>query len=398
MARLSFLLLGITLFLASFAQIEFINGTNNDVTSISYSPDGKYIVSGCWDGHVYVYRNDSTPEMLFSFEDLISPITSLAFTRDSRKLLVAGMDGSINQYLFHHVDSLEDYVELDTTYSFTKRPVNKVSYGPGMRMIFAADENNRLIVYDSKKGVNRDVKTEASVMTYAVSVDRLNYFVVTKGNTAIIQYNIQGKEIRRFEGHTNDVNDLAVTLDRKYLISASSDKTVRLWNLQKGELEHTFTDHTWNVNSVIVDPYSKYVVSCGIDGLINVYSIADKSLLHSYKSPNGMCTDVSISPDLKTLIVGIQVNNPSNGHGFNMLSSGIERPKTAQELKAEELERIRAEKQRAMEEKIKARQDAREAKKPSHVKTETSTESDTKKPKQKVVKKTDQVEISIDNE
>lgn len=390
MARLSLFLLGIALFLGSSAQIEFINGADNDVTSISYSPDGEYIVSGCWDGHVYIYKNDSTPELLFSFEDQISPITSLAFTRDSRHLLVAGQDGAINQYIFHHVDSLEDFIELDTTYAFTKRPVNKVCYGPGMRMIFAADENNRLIAYDSKKRVNRDIKTDAPVLTFAISIDRLNYFVVTKGNPSIIQYNIQGKEVRRFEGHSNDVNDLAVTVDRKYLISASSDKTVRIWNLQKGELAHTFTEHTWNVNSVEVDPYSKYIISCGIDGLINIYSIEDKTLLHSYKSPDGMCTDVSISPDLKTLAVGIQVNNPSKGHGFNLLSSGIERPKTAQELKAEELARIRAEKQKQLEEKIKAKKEAEKTKKPEP----KSTKSE---PKQKVIKKTEQVEISIDN-
>lgn len=392
MARLAILLLSSFVFLSGFAQEEFVNGTDNDVTSISYSPDGEYIVAGCWDGNVYIYSNDSVPELLVSFSDNVSPVTSVSFTRDSRKLLVAGQDGSIRQYAFMHKDSMDNLFALDTTYQFSKRPINKASYGPGMRMLFAADDNNRLIAYDTKKKVHRDVKTAGPVRTYAISVDRMNYYLTTSGNPAIIQYNIQGNEIRRFEGHTNDVNALAVTLDRKYLISASADKTVRIWNLQTGDLEHTFTDHTWEIKGLMVDPYSKYIVSCGIDGLVNVYSIEEKKLLHSYTSKNGMCMDVSISPDLKNLAVALQVNNPSNGHGYNLLASGVERPKTQQEIRAEEIEKAKAEKQRIMEEKIKARQDAKAA----AAVDKTDKSDKTEKPK-KVIQKTDQVEISIED-
>jgi WD40 repeat protein len=47
--------------------------------------------------------------------------------------------------------------------------------------------------------------------------------------------------VRKFTGHTDVINCLQISYNNRYLISGSSDKLVKVWNLGNGEILHTFT-------------------------------------------------------------------------------------------------------------------------------------------------------------
>jgi WD40 repeat protein len=48
-------------------------------------------------------------------------------------------------------------------------------------------------------------------------------------------WNIEsGREIRRFEGHTNHVISVSFSHDGRYALSGSDDHTIRLWDIESG--------------------------------------------------------------------------------------------------------------------------------------------------------------------
>ena len=60
-----------------------------------------------------------------------------------------------------------------------------------------------------------------------------------------------------FQNHINIVTCIAITNDNKYIVSGSSDMTVRIWNFQAKIQEAVLQGHTDSVYSIVVTTDSK---------------------------------------------------------------------------------------------------------------------------------------------
>ena len=55
---------------------------------------------------------------------------------------------------------------------------------------------------------------------------------------------VSDKLINTLKGHTNWVLSLAISPDNKKIVSGSSDNTIRIWDLDSGNLINTLIDNT----------------------------------------------------------------------------------------------------------------------------------------------------------
>ena len=79
-----------------------------------------------------------------------------------------------------------------------------------------------------------------------------------------------GKEIRKFEGHTEAVWSLAFSPDGRRALSGSGrytldspDTTVRLWDVETGKELHKFEGHPQTVWGVVFLADGRRALSCG---------------------------------------------------------------------------------------------------------------------------------------
>jgi len=56
------------------------------------------------------------------------------------------------------------------------------------------------------------------------------------------------------EGHSDDVNSVALTADGGTVVSGSGDKTVKVWDLKSNTCRATLEGHFGEVNSVALTP------------------------------------------------------------------------------------------------------------------------------------------------
>ena len=74
-------------------------------------------------------------------------------------------------------------------------------------------------------------------------------------------------------GHTEGVKALSSLPDGKSLVSGSSDKTVKLWDVQTGGVVKTFCGHTHCVNSVSISANCTMIASGSQDKVIHLWDI-----------------------------------------------------------------------------------------------------------------------------
>lgn len=77
---------------------------------------------------------------------------------------------------------------------------------------------------------------------FKLAVTSFNQHVFfSNAKNEICMYHIPSKKmVRKFNGHSDLITFLIISHNNRYLISGSSDKLIKVWNLGTGEIENTF--------------------------------------------------------------------------------------------------------------------------------------------------------------
>ncbi|KAJ7114805.1 hypothetical protein C8R44DRAFT_709944 [Mycena epipterygia] len=110
------------------------------------------------------------------------------------------------------------------------------------------------------------------------------------------------------EGHTGSVQSVAFSHNGKYIVSGSSDTTVRVWNAETGEVVGVFEGHTHGVTTVAFSPHDKQIVSGSDDRTVCIWDAESGDVLQVLKGHKHRVTSVAFSPSGKLVVSGSQDN------------------------------------------------------------------------------------------
>ncbi|VEU22770.1 DEKNAAC103844 [Brettanomyces naardenensis] len=106
-----------------------------------------------------------------------------------------------------------------------------------------------------------------------------------------------GECIKRFVGHTGDVLSVSISQNVRQFVSASRDNTVKVWNAI-GECIETLQGHSDWASCVRCSPSDNaLVLSAGWDKVVKTWDLTDGSLLADFVGHNGYISCITISPD-----------------------------------------------------------------------------------------------------
>jgi hypothetical protein len=113
-----------------------------------------------------------------------------------------------------------------------------------------------------------------------------------------------GRTLRWLEGHVGGVNAVAVTPDGRRAVSGSSDKTLRVWDLESGQPVRTLHGHTSSVYAMAITPDGRRAVSGSLDNTLRVWDLESGQTLRTLQGHNSLVNAVAVTPDGRRAVSG----------------------------------------------------------------------------------------------
>jgi WD40 repeat protein len=157
----------------------------------------------------------------------------------------------------------------------------------------------------SKENIPKYIKLEGhtdTVLSAAFSPDGKKIVTASSDKTARIWDAATGKELKKLEGHTDIVLSAAFSPDGKTVVTANGDKTARIWDAATGKELKALEGHTDNVISAAFSPDGKKIVTASLDHTARIWDAATGKELHKLEgSPAGL-NSALFSPDGKKVV------------------------------------------------------------------------------------------------
>jgi hypothetical protein len=115
-------------------------------------------------------------------------------------------------------------------------------------------------------------------------------------------------ELKKFEGHTDEVKGVALSSDGRYGVSGGVDKTVRVWDLASGKEERLLRGHNKQVWAVAFHPNNRQVFSVSWDATARLWDVKSANEIRRYThrlDVNGL----AVSRDGNTFLTGSDDHN-----------------------------------------------------------------------------------------
>ena len=106
-----------------------------------------------------------------------------------------------------------------------------------------------------------------------------------------------GRTLRTLEGHSASVFGVAVTADGKRAVSASEDKTLKVWDLETGRALRTLEGHSASVSGAAVTPDGKWAVSASEGKTLKLWDLTTGAELRTLEGQSGAVLGVALTAE-----------------------------------------------------------------------------------------------------
>jgi hypothetical protein len=279
-----------------------LEGHEDRVTSVAFSPDGQRLATGSDDGTARVWDAATGAEVL-RLEGLEGQFTSVAFSPDGQRLAIGSGDSTARVWDFA---TGTEVLRLEGHESW----VLSVTFSPDGLRLATGSADGTAQVWDAATGneVLRLEGHEGWVNSVAFSPDGQRLATGSSDNTARVWDFAKGTEVLLLEGHQGSVNSVAFSHNGQRLVSGSTGGTATVWDLATGTEVLPLDGHRDAVNSVAFSPDGQRLATGSDDGTVRIWDAATGAEVLRLEGHEDWVNSVAFSPDGQRLATGSNDN------------------------------------------------------------------------------------------
>lgn len=309
--------LGVSIYQTDVLEEILYFETEARVNSFAFSPDGKTIATALNDNTLKLW-NASDGNLIRSLAGQSrettsknaekEEITSVSFSPDGNQLAGGSTNGTVS--LWQALDG-----SVIGTFNHTEDEVVSVFFSPDGQSLFFASRDGKVRMINVLEGTPPRVFTAGRDISEAdISADGkiLSAYNPIDGQSLFLWDTESGEKLQTVEGIDRNYSEelhMALSPDGQYVAVAYQDYTAKIWNVPSGVAQNTFEDLTpkdgwYYLQDFVISfsPDSQSLLLAGADS-IGIWSLKNSLLLNNAKIKTELYGDIALSPDESMIAV-----------------------------------------------------------------------------------------------
>ncbi|WP_224371901.1 protein kinase domain-containing protein [Hyalangium versicolor] len=237
----------------------------NEPITLQFSPDARWLATGGKDGLVRLW-DATTGKLVHKLEGHANPTTALTFSRDGQRLATADASGEVRLW--------EVGSGKGRALGLHEEPVLALAFSPDGQKLASGSKAGKLRLWRLGEGSVEELRGhEDAVRSLLFSPDGRRLISGSMDHTVRI-WDLDTGQSKRADASGNGVRKVVMSADGKLLISSSEkDSTLRLWDGWTAEAHGVLKGHQGDISDFALSPDGRRVVSASLDRTVRLFDL-----------------------------------------------------------------------------------------------------------------------------